>query len=68
MNGIPVVTPSEIELYVCHGNYCALLTLLDGKSGQRSPVPDLECDHEEADTRMFFCMLSTSLSPPDHRE
>ena len=43
----------EIELYVAHGEECHRLSVTDGLVTV-SHVPDLSCDHEEADTCMIL--------------
>ena len=42
------------SLFVTHGNYCTKMSSTDGLSVETSAVVELECTHEEADTRMLF--------------
>ena len=49
-----VVTPRNFTEFLSCTFPTEIIASLDGKSVQRSPVADLECDHEEADTRMFL--------------
>ena len=40
--------------FVTHGTTCTLLTSTDGIAVTAAEVPDLECSHEEADTRLLL--------------
>ena len=42
------------SLYVTYGNACSLLTSADGQVVDVTPVEDLRCNHEEADTRLIL--------------
>ena len=40
--------------FVTHGTTCTLLTSSDGIAVTAAEVPDLECSHEKADTRLLL--------------
>lgn len=43
----------DLTVYIAHGELCHCLKVTDG-SQTVSAVKDLECDHEECDTRVFL--------------
>ena len=42
------------SMFLCHGNECTVFWSADGLSVSSHVVAALRCQHEEADTRMFF--------------
>ena len=44
---------SDTTLFMCHGDQCESILLLDGNIVTHS-IEELQCDHEEADTRLFL--------------
>jgi hypothetical protein len=48
------ITTVEVNLFIAHGDFCHQLCFSNRTLPTVSPIPELTCSHEEADTRLLL--------------